>query len=57
MKISYSDYQGDFDSLTDEEIEWEVNMALDQLNEAESWLEAVAAWKADGKPRSKGNDK
>ena len=57
MKISYSDYQGDFDNLTDEEIEWEVNMALDQLNEAESWLEAVAAWKADGKPRGKGNDK
>lgn len=54
MEISVSmweNYRGDFDSMTDEEIERECNTEQDKLDETESWLEAVAAWKASGSPR------
>lgn len=37
--------------MTDEEIEQEVAIAQDTIDEQEAWLEAVAAWKKDGKPR------
>ena len=49
-------YRGDFNAMTDKEIEDQVNHAQCQLDEAEEWLEAVAAWKAAGKPRDKKND-
>lgn len=49
---AWSQYQNDFDAMTDAEIEHEVRQSQDQLDEAESWLEAVAAWKAAGKPRT-----
>jgi hypothetical protein len=44
--------QNDFDNMTDAEIEFECLVAEDRLHEAEDWLEAVAAWKAAGRPRS-----
>lgn len=48
---AWAQYQGDFNAMTDEEIEYENNQCHDQINEAENWLEAVAAWTAAGKPR------
>lgn len=45
-------FRGDFNSLTDEEVEREVDDAERELEKAEEWLEAVASWKAAGKPRS-----
>jgi len=47
----WEQYAGDFNSMTDEEVEREVRTAENDLDEAESWLEAVASWKAAGKPR------
>ena len=44
-------YAGDFNSMTDDEIEKEVEVAQKKLEESESWLEAVASWRAAGKPR------
>jgi len=37
--------------LTDEEIEKESAIEERKLEEAEDWLDAVAAWKAAGRPR------
>lgn len=48
----WAQYQNDFDAMTDAEIEYETRQSQDQLDEAESWLEAVAAWKAAGRPRA-----
>lgn len=45
-------YAADFNSMTDDQVEEETRRAEDALNKAEEWLEAVAAWKAAGKPRS-----
>jgi len=47
----WAKYANDFNAMTDEEIEYESNAMSDKLNEAEEWLEAVAAWEADGRPR------
>lgn len=52
MENAWKEYAGDFNSMTDEEIEAEVASAQERLDEAESWLEAVASWKAAGKPRN-----
>lgn len=49
---AWAQYQNDFDAMTDAEIECETRRSQDQLDEAESWLEAVAAWKAAGRPRA-----
>lgn len=49
---AWSRYQNDFDAMSDAEIEYETRRSQDQLDEAEDWLEAVAAWKAAGKPRT-----
>lgn len=51
LSNAWKEYEGDFNSLTDEEVEREVRKAENDLDEAESWLEAVASWKAAGKPR------
>lgn len=48
---AWEEYRGDFNSMTDEEVEREVSAEEIKLEEAESWLEAVASWKAAGKPR------
>lgn len=50
---AWKEYEADFDALTDEEIEDECVQEQNKVNEAESWLEAVASWKAAGKPRNK----
>ena len=51
MESAWKEYAGDFNSMTDKEIEAEVASAQEKLHEEESWLEAVASWKAAGKPR------
>lgn len=51
---AWEQYRGDFNSMTDEEIEREVEAEQNKLDEAESWLEAVASWKEAGKPRRDG---
>jgi hypothetical protein len=48
----WKQYKGDFNSLSDKEIEEECEIARRQLEEAESWLEAVASWEKAGKPRN-----
>ena len=42
----------DFDAMSDEEVAAEVASEQQKLDEAESWLEAVASWEAAGKPRT-----
>ncbi|WP_298700914.1 hypothetical protein [uncultured Brevundimonas sp.] len=49
---AWAQYRNDFEAMTDAEIEYETRRSQDQLDEAESWLEAVAAWKAAGRPRA-----
>jgi len=48
---AWKQYAADFRAMTDEEIETESQSCRDQVDEAESWLEAVASWEAAGKPR------
>lgn len=48
---AWQQYAADFDALSDEEIEQECRDEQQKLDEAESWLEAVAEWVAAGKPR------
>lgn len=50
-RTAWQMYENDFNAMTDEEIEDECRQCRDQVDEAESWLEAVAAWEAAGKPR------
>jgi hypothetical protein len=45
-------YQADFNAMTDAEIEEERARAQDLLDEQEDWLDALASWKAAGKPRT-----
>jgi len=45
-------YAADFNAMSDAEVERERNAEREKLEEAEDWLEAVAAWEAAGKPRS-----
>lgn len=51
LRPAWYNYRGDFNSMTDEEVEKEVQRAQDKIDEQEEWLEAVASWKAAGKPR------
>jgi acyl-CoA reductase-like NAD-dependent aldehyde dehydrogenase len=55
----WTKFQGDFNALTDEEVSDVTRRMEDQLEEAEDWLEAVAAWEAAGRPRTiaKGEDR
>ncbi|MBY3055062.1 hypothetical protein HF263_03080 [Rhizobium leguminosarum] len=48
---AWKEYAGDFNSMTDEEVERERQRAQNEVDEHESWLEAVASWEAAGKPR------
>jgi hypothetical protein len=49
MSELWLEYKSDFDSMTDAEVQI-------KLDEAESWLEAVASWEAAGKPRNQTNE-
>jgi hypothetical protein len=49
---AWKQYAADFNSLSDAEIESESEQCRNQVDEAESWLEAVASWEAAGKPRT-----
>ena len=51
MTDAWKRYAGDFNHLTDEQIESECESARNDLEEAEDWLEAVASWEAAGRPR------
>lgn len=53
IQHAWKEYAADFDNMTDEEIEFEVNCSRNLIDENESWLEAVASWEQAGKPRSK----
>lgn len=48
----WSRYQNDFDAMSENDIIDETRRMEDQLDEAESWLEAVSAWEAAGRPRT-----
>lgn len=52
MEDLWKQYANDFSAMTDEEIYEECSIARNDLEEAESWLEAVASWEAAGKPRN-----
>jgi hypothetical protein len=51
MSATWQQYANDFNALTDEQIEAECDQCRRDIDEAESWLEAVAAWEAAGRPR------
>jgi len=53
MKDIWKKFSGDFDSLTDDQIEEICQEDQNLINEKTEWLEAVASWKAAGKPRTK----
>lgn len=48
---SWKQYAADFNAMTDAQINAESEICRAQIDEAESWLEAVAAWEKAGKPR------
>lgn len=48
---AWREYAADFAEMTDDEIAHEVEMSQLQIDEADSWLTAVASWEAAGKPR------
>lgn len=52
---TWEDYRGDFNSLSDAEIEYECETCRREVEEAESWLEAVASWEKAGRPRDTTN--
>ena len=45
---AWKKYEGDFNSMTDDEIAKEVSDEQDKIAEAEDWLEAVASWEKSG---------
>lgn len=49
----WKEYEADFNAMTDKEIEREYQRSLDEIDEHESWVEAVDSWRAAGKPRKK----
>ena len=50
-RAAWEQYAADFSAMSDEEIKRECDDCQRQIDEAESWLEAVASWEAAGKPR------
>lgn len=46
-------FENDFNAMSDNDIIDENRRMEDQLAAAEDWLEAVAAWEADGRPRGR----
>lgn len=53
MKSAWEEYQNDFNNLSDDQITDISRDEQNKVDEAEDWLEAVAAWEAAGKPRTK----
>jgi hypothetical protein len=51
MTELWKQYAADFRAMSDEEVKDETDRCLRELDELESWLEAVASWEAAGKPR------
>ncbi|WP_303713627.1 hypothetical protein [Brevundimonas naejangsanensis] len=49
---AWGKFQNDFNAMTDNDAIDETRRMENQLDEAEGWLEAVAAWEHAGKPRS-----
>lgn len=56
MENIWKEYEADFNAMTDEEIEFETNCSQNLIDEHTSWVEAVASWKAAGKPRTKDDE-
>ena len=56
MNDLWKRYAADFKALTDAEIEDECERFQTEIDEATDWLEAVASWKAAGKPRGASHD-
>lgn len=56
MSEAWEQYAADFSAMSDKEIEYECEQCRNQVDEAESWLDAVAAWEAAGKPRGAGTN-
>lgn len=48
---AFAKFQNDFNNMSDNDVIDETRRMEDQLDEAEEWLEAVAAWEAAGRPR------
>lgn len=48
---AWEKYKGDFNCMTDEQIENSAKEYQEKIDDAEEWLEAIASWKAAGKPR------
>ncbi len=48
---AWKQYAADFNNMTDAEIDRETEHCRSELDELESWLEAVASWEAAGRPR------
>lgn len=49
-------FQADFNAMTDSQIRREVDRCEEMIEEAEDWIEAVAAWEAAGRPRAPETD-
>jgi hypothetical protein len=57
MKDIWQKFSGDFNAMTDAEIDQELDQAQAKIDEETEFVEAVAVWKKAGKPRSnKGAD-
>lgn len=54
MSEAWSMYVNDLNAMSDKEIEQEYQSARNLIEENESWVEAVDAWRAAGCPRRKG---
>lgn len=52
MEDIWKEYEADFNAMDDEQIEAEFLYSMHLIEEHESWIEAVTAWKAAGKPRN-----
>lgn len=50
-KDAWKEFKGDFNAMTDEEIIEASSQARNNIDFAETWLEAVQSWEAAGKPR------
>lgn len=46
-------FKGDFNAMTDEQIDRECEEAQERIDKDEEWLEAVSAWVDAGKPRGR----
>ena len=48
----WKEYAGDFNAMSDEEIDQEESIAQNLIDENQPWVDAVASWRAAGKPRN-----